>query len=576
MGLMTALFAPSASRSLENPQTSLSDPDQWFIDALSGGASASGINVNRKTALTYAAFWRAITIISDTAAKVPIHVYRREGEGKVRDVEHPAYSLLRHKPNPYMTAETFKRVLTSHRIVKGNGYAYIDRDGAARPKGLYILDPESTWPLRVNGVLGYITHDSNGNEVPLRAEQVFHLKGLGWDGLVGYSVLEYARDSMGLGMTIVRFQSRTFRNSARPSVVIQFPAGVKPLTPEAAERLRVSWERLYGGVDNTGRTAVLMDGAEAKPLSFNAKDSQLIESAQQGVRDVSNWTGVPPHKLGDQTRNAYNSLEQENQSFLDDTMDPIFVCWEEEGRDKLLTEEQKRRDTHVVEFKRQALVRADLTARGNFYAKAVGGPIMTADEARGLENLNPMPDGQGAKLYPPQGTSNVEGAEEGKAPAPPKGKGNNKPAAADDDEEKSQKIDALHRELIAEAVERIVIQIGARARRASKTSAKFPDFLDTLGVNGKLSETARGILDKPVRLRVAHVAPGRDADIVGIADSLMRAVRERLDAAYSTLTPERFVAGVDTAMTELERDLPATTAAEVMEIHKANAPAAQE
>lgn len=567
MGLMQALFAPVSSReglapierSLENPQTKLSDPDEWLYDALGGGASAAGVRVNRKTSLTYAAFWRAVNIISDTTAKIPIHIYRRQGEGKTRDVDHPGYPLLRHKPNPYMTAETFKRVLTSHKVVKGNGYAYIERDGGARPMGLYILDPESTYPLRVNGVLGYITHDSNGREVPLRADQVFHLKGLGWDGLVGYSVLEYARDSMGLGMTIVQFQSRTFRNSARPAVTIQFPAGVK-LTPEAAEKLRTSWERLYGGVDNTGRTAVLMDGAEAKPLSFNAKDSQLIESAQQGVRDVSNWTGVPPHKLGDQTRNAYNSLEQENQSFLDDTMDPIFVCWEEEARDKLLTEEQKRRDTHVIEFKRQALVRADLAARGNFYKAAVGGPIMTPDEARGLENLNPMPDGQGAKLYPPQGTSNIEGAEEGgeagKTPAPKP----TKPAPSE--EEEKSRLDALHRELISEAVERVVKRVGAQARRAGKDAAKFEEFLST-GID-RHAGPAGGIMALPVKIR-SETTIKRDGTLaVNPAQEILSRIRSGLDAVYSSVTPEKFAAAIDDAMTDMENDLPAEIAAKVI------------
>ena len=556
MGIITSLFPQR--RSLENPRTSLSNPDAWFYEALGAGSSASGANVNRKTALTLAAFWRAVNLLGDTVAKIPLYVYARDGEGKQRATDHPAYPILRYKANPTMTAEVFKRTLTAHRITKGNGYAFIDRDGSARVLGLYPLDPERTYPVRVDGVLGYVT-TSNGKDVPLRADQVLHIRGLGWDGLLGYSVLEYARDSLGLGMTIVTHQSKVFRNGAFPGVVIEAPSTVK-LTAEAAEKLRISWDRLYSGGENAGRSAVLQDGLTAKALSISARDSQMIEAAQQGVRDVSNWTGVPPHKLGDQTRNAYNSLEQENQSFLDDTIDPIFVTWEEECRDKLLSEDEKRRDTHVVEFRRQALIRADMNTRGAFYQKAVGGPWMRADEARGLENMNPMPDGEGSKLYPPPGTSNVPSGDVGTGDPPAEKQPGAKPkrslpCVAD-------AVDALHRSLITEAVERIVKRIGAQARKTSKTSPKFPDFLESL--HDRYIEATVGTLDLPVKIRCALNGADAGTETAQMAVRVIEDIRASLDCVYSTAKPAAFVEAIDVAMTTLETELPGRITADMI------------
>jgi hypothetical protein len=151
---------------------------------------------------------------------------------------------------------------------------------------------------------------------------------------------------------------------------------------------------MHRGLDNVGRTAVLEGGLDVKTLSISARDSQLLETMQQNVRAVANWFMMPPHKLGDNSRTAYNSIESENQSFLDEAVDYWLVTIEQEYNAKLLTDRQFRSDTHFFEFTRQALVRANLEARANYYQKSLGGaPWMTRDEVRSAENLNPTEGG---------------------------------------------------------------------------------------------------------------------------------------------------------------------------------------
>ena len=96
-------------------------------------------------------------------------------------------------------------------------------------------------------------------------------------------------------------------------------------------------------------------------MKANANDAQLLPAKQFSIIDISNITGVRPHDLGDQTRAAYNSLEQENQSHADRCIEPWLVTWELEYMDKLLTEDQKDADSHYIEFDRRGLIRHSLT-----------------------------------------------------------------------------------------------------------------------------------------------------------------------------------------------------------------------
>src|SRR5262245_52331582 len=199
-----------ASRSLENPRISLNDPNAW--EDLGATSSDSGVRVNERTALGYAAWWRGINLVSRDVGKLPLNVYKRDGKGKVKDIEHPAYRLLRWKPNPYMTSITFKQILMGHVLMRGNGYGYIFRRGDGSPEAILPLMPDRTYPVRENGRLWYVTTItlSSGQGAPLEQrklspEDVLHIKGLGYDGLEGYDVLTYARDSLGLGLAARKF-----------------------------------------------------------------------------------------------------------------------------------------------------------------------------------------------------------------------------------------------------------------------------------------------------------------------------------------------------------------------------------
>lgn len=385
MGLLTKLFAATP----ENPKFSLQDPDAW--DALfSGLESTSGIRINREKALTYSPWWRGINLLSADVGKLPLHVFRRVGAGKEKAIDHASYFLLRRKPNEFQTAFQFRRQLTAHALSTGNGYGYVFRNGDGTAREILPLSPDVTFPVREDGRLLYLT-EVDEQQRKLFPEDVVHVRGLGFDGLTGYSAIEKAKESLGLGLGARKHATVYFKNAARPAVVIETPNRVDEKT---ITNLRTSWEQLYTGLDNAHRTAVLQQGMQAKPLSFSAKDSQFLETRQFELREVANWIGVPSHKVGDTTRTSFASLEQENRSYLSESLDVWLVTWEEECWDKLLSEEEKREDTHFVEFLRQASIQTDTKTEAEVFRIALGGqPYMTVNEVRSKLNMNPVDGG---------------------------------------------------------------------------------------------------------------------------------------------------------------------------------------
>ena len=356
----------------------------------------SGESINRTRAFQYSPVWRAVMLVSSTIAKVPCDVFVRTGNGKEKDRTHPAYSLLRWDPNNEQTAYYWWQTAMGQVLLDpGNAYSFIERDNRGNPTKLIPLDPLKVTPTRANGVLWYVYTPTTGKRTRLDSSSVLHFKGLGFNGLVGYSVLAYARNSIGQGVAAQKSSNKFFANNSEARIILEVEGSLKQ---EAIDQIKAEWNGMHQGLDNAYKTAILGNGITAKPISLSARDSQLIETLKWSVNDIANWFGVPPHKIGSGDRTAYNSLESENQAFLDDTVDAWFVMIEQECRDKLMTEAQKAADSHFVEFNRAALVRANLQAQGEFFTKALAGyPYMTVNEVRTRINLNGIVDGDTIK-----------------------------------------------------------------------------------------------------------------------------------------------------------------------------------
>jgi HK97 family phage portal protein len=547
---LTSLFRAATP---ENPSYNLNSA-QAVEDFLGSSAAknSSGVKVDAECALAHSPWWRGISLISGDVGKLPLHIYRRDGDGKGRATEHPAYSLLRRKPNTVSTAYHFKRTLTAHALNHGNGYAYIYRQGDAAPVDLMVLSPCATTPVWEDRRLVYVT-SVNGERRKLQAYEVLHIKGLGFDGLTGYSVWEKARETLGRALGAAKFASVFFKNNARPNIALTFPGN---LADKEVKELRASWERLQGGLDNAHRVALLKGGMELKEFSINARDAQLLELRQFEIREVANFLGIPPHKLGDNSRTAYASLEQENLSYLGESLDPWLVAWEEECWDKLLTDQEKEEDSHFVEFLREALIRMSSADQAMVYRTALAGqPWMKVNEVRSKLNLDPVEGGDEIKEplnMGKGGAVNEPNDPNGNQPGPQP----NKAALATND----AVLRGAARQGLIEVAGRMVNRLGIQATKAAKKPAEFLAWLDAMVADnqGVVAEAAAS----PLGFAAAVAGPRRSP--VDAASDLIEHIHDALQVVADTATAAVLAGAVSETMERIKTEWPSVWAANLL------------
>jgi len=368
--------------------SSLRDPA--LIDLLGGRITEAGVRVDESTALTCATVWAAVRVISEGAASLPLITYRRDGGTRERATDHPLYNLLHDEPCPGIGSLVWREALFAHALTYGNGYAEIERRASdGMPVALWLLAPERVEPYReIDGNIYYKVTQPKGGHVTLAGANVIHLRGLGGDGVMGYSVIRTARESLGLTIAAQQFGAKLFGTGARPSGVLEHPGR---LSDDARQRLRADYERLHSGLDNAHRIAILEEGMKWQALGVPPDDAQFLQTRQFQVAEVARWFNVPSSKLRDNTGQTYSSIEAENQAFYTETLRPWLIRFEQELSIKLLNTVEKRE--YYFEHLIEGLLRADVKTRFEVYALGKNWGIYSTNEIRERENLPPIEGG---------------------------------------------------------------------------------------------------------------------------------------------------------------------------------------
>lgn len=360
-----------------------------FFD-INRSSNNTGVNVTPNSAMTYSSVFEAVQIISGDVARIELDIYEPDGNNREKRIKHSAYKLLNRKANKYTSGYCFRETLQAHALLWGNGFAEIFYDEVGRPKELYILDPSKVEPEIVEDELVYkIYSDDRSRFRVLPDYKMFHLKGLGFDGIKGFSVVSLARDSWGLGMSAERHGARHFKQGARPNIILKHPAH---LDPDTADELAETFRDKHGGPEGVGRPAIAAGGLEVVPLSISNSDSQWLESREFQRVEVASWFSLPPHKLGDSSRIAYNSLEAEERAYASQTLMRWFERWESEVDCKLLTERQFQ-SSWFAEHAVEKLVQGDSETQIDTLVKLRVAKLVTQNEARHKLNLPSVEDG---------------------------------------------------------------------------------------------------------------------------------------------------------------------------------------
>lgn len=365
------------------------------------GRADSGENVNERSAMQIATVYACVRLLAESVAQLPLHLYRYKGEdGREKARDHPLYKILYRQPNPEMTSFSFWEVMMISLLLWGNGYAQIVRDGKNEVLGLYPLSPENVEiDRKENGDLYYIYH-AYTDEVPgetnkdiyFDREDILHIPGMGFNGLVGFSPIAMMKNSLGSTMAVEKYGSAFFRNGAQPAGVLEHPGVLKD-----PEKIRRYWMDAYGGANNAHKVAVLEEGMTYKPISLPPEDSQFLSTREFDVEEICRIFRVPPHMVQDLKRSTYSNIEHQGIDFVVHTLDPWLVRIEQAiVKDVLLEDEQEE---YFPKFNVDGLLRGDYQSRMNGYATAVSNGLMSPNDVRRKENMPPIPEDQGGDYY---------------------------------------------------------------------------------------------------------------------------------------------------------------------------------
>ena len=228
-------------------------------------------------------------------------------------------------------------------------------------------------------------------EIILNRQDVLHIVGLGFDGLLGHSPIAVAKNAIGLSMACEEFGSNFFANGARPSGILKTPTLIKD-----PAKLRESWESMYGG-ENAGRVAVLEQGVEYQAISLPNSDSQFLETRRFQIEEVARIFRVPLHLLNDLSHATFSNIEHQSLNFVVHTLTPWLVRWEQAINKSLLSDSE--RGKYFVKFNVDGLLRGDYASRVAGYCQLIQNGVMSINEVRHLEELNPIPADNGGDLH---------------------------------------------------------------------------------------------------------------------------------------------------------------------------------
>lgn len=366
------------------------------------GRTTSGKPVNERTAMQTTAVYACVRILAEAIASLPLHVYEYQDDGGKKLVhDHPLYYLIHDEPNPEMTSFVFRETLMSHLLIWGNAYAQIIRDGAGRVLGLYPLLPDKMEVQRDDRGNIYYVYSRNSDENPmfkeygnikLKAEDVLHIPGLGFDGLIGYSPIAMAKNAVGMTLACEEYGASFFANGANPGGVLEHPGVLKD-----PSKVRESWNSVYRGVNNAHKIAVLEEGMKYQQIGIPPEEAQFLETRKFQINEIARLYRIPPHMVGDLDKSSFSNIEQQSLEFVKYTLDPWVIRWEQSLQRSLLLPGEKGK--YFIKLNVDGLLRGDYQSRMNGYAVGRQNGWFSANDIREMENMNPIPDEEGGNLY---------------------------------------------------------------------------------------------------------------------------------------------------------------------------------
>jgi HK97 family phage portal protein len=360
--------------------------DFWYAPA-----AYNGRDVTPNAAMGVSAYFACLANISEDMAKLPLPVFRKDGDEREQLPDHHLSHILNTSFNTNMTAFSGRQTLTQWALGWGNGYAEIERNGIDRPTALWPIHPSRvTVSIEPPMQLTYTVNNNDGGQVELSPRNVFHIVGrLSDDGITGVSIAQAGRQSISRGMSIQDYGTSLLNAGMSDRIAIKHPGKLHSQTPQ---HIRASWVELYGGTPGIERgPAILQEGMDIVRIGIPPKDAQLLDEAQFTPEDVARFFRMPLSKIGHFLRaQGWSTLETLNTDYVTDTLLPWDVKWGQEARRKLFGLAET--DLYIGHNFR-ALMKGDSQARMNFYTGGFRLGLFSRNEIRAWEDMNPIEGG---------------------------------------------------------------------------------------------------------------------------------------------------------------------------------------
>lgn len=365
------------------------------------GMSNAGKYVTPRSSMQIAAVQSCVRLISGHIAAMPLNVYEYAESGTKRKAfEHPLNTLLHDAPNAEMSSFNFRESLMCHLLVWGNAYAQVIRNYRGEVVSLYPLQPDRVRPDRdEDGNLFYRYNQNSGdhktdkdNYVILKGKDILHIPGMGFDGIVGYSPIAYAKNTMGTGLACDEYGNKFYANGATLSGVLEHPGVLKE-----PKKLRDSWQAAYGGSANSHKTAVLEEGMKYHAISVTPNDAQFLETKKFTRSEIAGLFGVPPHMIGDLERATFSNIEHQSIEFAKYTLYPWVTRIEQAMSRILLSDEERKK--YAIKFNLDSLLRGDYQSRMAGYAQGIQNGFLSPNDVRALEDMDLIPEEKGGNRY---------------------------------------------------------------------------------------------------------------------------------------------------------------------------------
>ena len=350
--------------------------------------SANAYNTNK--AMLLSTVYRCVEVISDSVAQLPLEPYKMDSKGyKIKFTSHPTYKLLNKEPNSKMSRFTFMKTLIVSTLLKGNGYAYIERDELGNAKALHFIPSEFVTILTPTTIKDNIAYSVVGINKTVESCNMIHILNFSYDGITGVSTLAHAKNTLGLSVDSESHAAGFFKGGANLAGILKINS---TLNTKQKEELKRSWQSAFSpSVGTPNGVAVLEGNMDFQPITVNPSDAQLLETREFNVIDICRFFGVSPVKAFDLSKSSYSTVEATELAFLTDTLAPLLEKIELEFERKLY--KPSERDSIDVRFDTSSLLRADKAALASYYNTLFNIGVISPNEIRKQLDLPAIENG---------------------------------------------------------------------------------------------------------------------------------------------------------------------------------------